>query len=133
MSDYNPLILSTAFWCGGGNRREFIFEPFWLKHPDLLSKVTEIWNAPTRDVRILDSVLFKLKKVKKFLKGWGFNLSSSRKKEIQEGLAGLEALEEGPLDDISCKRKVEWKAELLQILEDEELYWFKSSHENWLF
>jgi hypothetical protein len=60
-------------------------------------------------------------------------LKEKRKKEIQEGLACLEALEElGPLDDISCKRKVEWKVELLQILEDEELYWFKRSHKNWL-
>jgi hypothetical protein len=30
------------------------------------------------------------------------------------------------------KKKVELKAELLHIFEEEELYWFKRSHENWL-
>jgi hypothetical protein len=42
-------------------------------------------------------VLFKLKKVKKFLKGWGFNLSGNRKrriKEIHEEIATLELLQE---------------------------------------
>jgi hypothetical protein len=31
-----------------------------------------------------------------------------------------------------CTQKSEWKAMLLQILEDDELYWFEKSHENWL-
>jgi hypothetical protein len=81
------------------NRREFRFELFWLKHPDFFPMVAEIWSAPTRDVVVLDKILFKLKKVKKFLKGWGFNLSGSRRKwekEIQKGLPGLESLEESP-------------------------------------
>jgi hypothetical protein len=119
-----------------GNKREFRFELFWIKHPDFLKKVSEIWNAPTRDVNNLDKVLFKLKKVKKSLKGWGYNLSESRKKrkkEIQDSLAVLEELEErGPLSPTQCENKIRWKAELLQILEDEELYWFKRSHETWL-
>jgi hypothetical protein len=40
----------------------------------------------------LDKVLFKLKKVKKFLKGWGFNLAGSRKKknDLLEEIADLE-------------------------------------------
>jgi hypothetical protein len=42
-------------------------------------------------------VLFKLKKVKRFLKRWGFNLAGSRKKkkkEIMEKLVAMENLEE---------------------------------------
>jgi hypothetical protein len=42
--------------------------------------VYEIWFDPTRDEVTLNRVIFKLKKVKKFMKGWGFNLSGSRKK-----------------------------------------------------
>jgi hypothetical protein len=53
------------------NRREFRFELFWLKHPDFFPKVAEIWSAPTRDVVVLDKILFKLKKVKKILEGLG--------------------------------------------------------------
>jgi hypothetical protein len=42
-------------------------------------------------------VLFKLKKVKRFLKRWGFNLvdpGRKRKKEIMEKLVAMENLEE---------------------------------------
>jgi hypothetical protein len=38
-----------------------------------------------------------MKKIKRFLKGWGFNLSGARKKRkkgIQEGFQKLEAMEE---------------------------------------
>jgi hypothetical protein len=98
LSDHNPLIISAP-QLHGGSRRDFRFELFWVKHPEFLSKVAEIWNAPTRDVVILDKILFKLKKVNFVLKGWGFNLSGSRKKrkkEIQDGIADLEAEESGP-------------------------------------
>jgi hypothetical protein len=76
------LIISTPH-VYGGNRRDFIFELFWMKHPEFLSKVAEIWSDPM-DVVTLDKILFKLKKVKKFLKGWGFNLSGSRRKRKKE-------------------------------------------------
>jgi hypothetical protein len=53
--------------------------------------------APTRDVRALDRVQFKLKKVRKFLKGWGYNrarASKKRKKEISIEIGKLKLLEE---------------------------------------
>jgi hypothetical protein len=81
--------------------------------------VVEIWHPPTRDVRVLDRVLFKLKKVKKFLKGWGFNKDGSRKKrkkEITEELADLEIMEENaPLNLDQLEKKVGLTSELLQI------------------
>jgi hypothetical protein len=39
---------------------------------------------PTRDTITLDKVMFKLKKVKNFLKGWGFNLAGNRKRRKEE-------------------------------------------------
>jgi hypothetical protein len=48
----------------------------------------------------LDRVQFKIKKVKKFLKGWDFNLTVDRKKrkqEIGEQISILEELEEKTL------------------------------------
>jgi hypothetical protein len=96
MSDHNPLIISTQSddpRC----RREFRYELTWLKHPDFLHRVAEIWHAPTRDELVLDRVIFKIKKVKKFLEGWGFSQARSRKrreKDITEELADLEIMEE---------------------------------------
>jgi hypothetical protein len=52
-----------------------------------MEKIKEIWMQPTRDVNTLDMVLFKLKKVKKYLKGWRFNKagdSKRRKREIEK-------------------------------------------------
>jgi hypothetical protein len=72
--------------------------------------------------------------VKKFLKGWGFNLSGARKKrkhQIQEELRDLEIMEEhGSLDEGHIKNRVDLKVELFYILEDEELYWYKRCHED---
>jgi hypothetical protein len=70
------------------------------------------------------------------MKGWGFNLVGTQKKgkkEIQEELLDLEILEEkGALDDDQHRKKVEMTIELHQILENENLYWYKRSHETWL-
>jgi hypothetical protein len=71
-----------------------------------------------------------------FFKGWGYNLSGIRKKrtkEIQEELATLEFLEEqGSLSESQIKRKVELKVKFFQLMEEEELFWFKRFHETWL-
>jgi hypothetical protein len=107
-----------------------------LRHPEFLQKIKTIWDERTRDRVTLDKVQFKLKKVKKILKGWGFNLAGvqkKRKKGILEELMDLEILEEtvGLVDD-QCRKKMEMNVELHQILENEELYWYKRSHETWL-
>jgi hypothetical protein len=74
-----------------------------------------------------------LKKVKKALKGWGFNLAGSRrqkKKEIIEEIADLELFEEiGNLSLEQSRRRIELNVELFKILEEEKLYWFRRSHE----
>jgi hypothetical protein len=81
----------------------------------------------------LDNVLFKLKKVKKFLKGWGFNKAGNakkRKREINEEIMNLKMMEElGPLTEDQIKLRNSLKAELWKILDHEELYWHKRCHE----
>jgi hypothetical protein len=135
ISDHSPLILSAQF-NQSRKRRDFRFEMTWLKHPEFLSKINEIWCEPTMDEIALDRVLFKLKRVKRFLKGWGFNLARARKKrkqELSESMADLEIMEEvGSLNHDQLRKKVHIKVELLGILEEEELYWHKRSHESWV-
>jgi hypothetical protein len=133
MSDHNLLIIYTQQISSGG-KREFKFDLSWRKQSEFLHKINEIWNEPTRDVVALDRVLFKLKKVKRFLKGWEFNLDGSRrkrKKEIMDKLTTLETLEEMcSLNQDQIRIKVDGNAELMQIPKEEELYWFKTIHEN---
>jgi hypothetical protein len=132
---HNPIVISTQN-CTLPSKREFRFELSWLNHPDFLALVEKIWREPTRDIRALDKVQFKLKKVKKYLKGWGFNPDSNRKKrkvQIQNELKDLEIIEEnGSLSDDQIKSRIDLKVELFLILEEEELYWYKRSHANWL-
>jgi hypothetical protein len=80
LSDHNPLVISTQV-VNIGNRRDFKFELTWLQQPEFLNKVEHIWIVPTRDKNTLDKVLFKSRKVRKALKGWGFNLVGSRNKK----------------------------------------------------
>jgi hypothetical protein len=115
--------------------RDFRFELSWISHSEFLPKVKEIWQAPTRDSISLDRILFKLKKVKKYLKGWGFNLSGmrkQRKKVIQDTLEKLEKVELDPLNADQVKERLELKLELFNILDEEALFWFKMCHETWL-
>jgi hypothetical protein len=79
MSDHNPLILNTM-QSFRPHSRAFRFELNWLTHPDFKPKVQKLWQDPTRDTVALDRVLFKLKRIRKFLKGWGFNIAGSRRK-----------------------------------------------------
>jgi hypothetical protein len=89
-------VISTQL-INPGNRREFRFESTWFKHAEFSHKVAQIWEAPTRNESNLDKVLFKLKKVRKIMKGWSFNLAESRKKkkkDLLEEIADLELQEE---------------------------------------
>lgn len=135
VSDHSPIILTTVT-NAPVKKLEFRFELTWLKQPDFLPNVERIWNEPTRDSNFLDKVQFKLKKIKKFFKGWGFNLAGNRKKrkgEIHDELARLEMLEEtSDLNEHKKELKCSLGVELLEILEEEELYWFKRCHETWL-
>jgi hypothetical protein len=74
--------------------------------------------------------------VKKVLKGWDFNASGARKqkkKRLMEEIADLELMEEmGSLNLEQSKKRIDLTAELYQILEEEELVWYKRSHETWL-
>jgi hypothetical protein len=55
--------------------------------------VAKIWNEPTRDKIPPDKIQFKLKKDKKFLKGWGYSLAGARRKRKQEILAEIKIIE----------------------------------------
>jgi hypothetical protein len=135
VSDHNPLIISTR-QTSVCKRRDFRFESSWLCDPECLMKIQEIWEQPTKDENVLDRVLFKLKKVKKILKGWGFNKSGDlkrRKKEINEEILDLENMEEvAPLSIEQVKRRNALKVELWKILDEEEKYWHKRCHETWM-
>jgi tRNA nucleotidyltransferase/poly(A) polymerase len=133
LSYHNPLILASQRKIGN-IIREFRFELCWLKNSELMEKVREIWLSPTRDNIALNKMLFKLKKVKKFLKGWGFNKAKKNKKRKKETGDDLRYLEEYEKQDAlsveQIRKRCQLKSELFMILEEEELFWFRRCHEN---
>jgi hypothetical protein len=107
------------------------------KYPDFKNKVKEIWNEPYHTKSAFDRIQSKLKKFKQYFKGWEFNRQGDRKKqkmEIQNELWKLELVEEeNPLYQDQMIERVNITGELMKILEEEELYWYKRAHEKWLY
>jgi hypothetical protein len=70
------------------------------------------------------------------LKGWGYNIAGDRKKrkqEIQDQIMRFEEMEEaGPISTEQISEKIDIKIELMNILDEEEVYWFRRCQENWL-
>jgi len=107
-----------------------------FKHPDFLDKVKEVWDKPCYATSACDRIQAKMKRFKQYFKGWGFNLQGENrknKKQIQQDLLSLEQQEETCLLSLrQCQKKVDIQSQLLSMLEEEELYWFRRSHEKWL-
>ena len=82
ISDHNPLILSSGP-CKPQKHLQFKFENSWLNNPDFIPIVKQIWENPCRAPSTLDKIQLKLKLLKQYFKGWGFNLQGKlRKKEL---------------------------------------------------
>lgn len=77
----------------------------------------------------------KLKRVKKYLKGWGadrFVHARKSRKEIYVELGVIDELEELPsLDaDMHCRRAA-LNTELFDLLAEEEIFWLQQTNEKW--
>lgn len=137
LSDHNPLILD----CGlsqlvDKKPREFRIDISWFKHEDFLPTVERIWGQNVSSSDPIDVLNIKLKRFKKYFKGWGSNLFGHNKKhkcELQEELLVLEILKElTPLHVETYNHRVEILAELYELYADEELHWLQFSNERWL-
>lgn len=83
---------------------QFRFENNWCDNPEFIEGVGKIWRKPCRAASPLDKIQQKLKLVKQYFKGWGFNLQGElrkKRKDIQNKLGELELLEES--DGLSPK------------------------------
>lgn len=135
VSNHNPMIMITDMNTPLSHL-SFRFETAWLIQPDFKEITKTIWDKPCHAESAFDRIQIKLKRFKQYYKGWGFNIQGARRKrkrEIQGTLKELEEIEEaGPLEANQILLRTNLTSELLKILEEEELYLFKRSHETWL-
>ena len=80
ISDHNPLFLSIPT-SDPEKKVSFRFELSWLKGPNFTTLVEEIWNVPCHAPSALGRIQAKLKCVKQYFKGWGFNKLGEQKKK----------------------------------------------------
>jgi hypothetical protein len=106
-------------------------------NPDFHQAVKKIWDQPCRAKTSLDKIQQKLKMLRQYFKGWGFNLQGELRKKraiISTELNELEDVEENEgLDSIQILlRKIELLKENFDLLDQEETYWYNRCHEQWL-
>ena len=110
VSDHSPLIFTT-FQQQPLNGLSFKFELSWLKDPNFLTLVHDIWAKPCHAYCAFDRIQAKLKRFKQFFKGWGFNRQGEQRKmkaALQKELLSLETMEEVQVLDLTQLHRKMW-------------------------
>ena len=117
-SDHVPLLIDF----GVDNVKKpylFRFEKWWLEQKGFLDIVKKCWESPCHHTDPLERWQFKLRSLRRKLKGWSLNLNSELKKKKHALLEESDVLyvfsEENNLDDGERARLQEVKCELEHI------------------
>ena len=71
----------------------FRFEKWWLQHPDFKVLIIKLWNTPCAYIDPLEVWQFKIRLIRKKVKGWTININAHFKKQKHELLKEHEALD----------------------------------------
>lgn len=86
LSDHNALLHNSGdVQPVRTGSRGFKFDLDWLKHENFLPLVAKFWSKHVNSVDPIDILNVKLKRVKKYLKGWGSNLHGHNRKKKRWG------------------------------------------------
>jgi uncharacterized protein YfkK (UPF0435 family) len=122
-SDHTPLIVDTGSFKAPSNK-QFRFEKWWLQIDGFDQMVEKIWSAPCNYVKTIDRWQFKIRNLRKKLKGWNSNLESDQKKK-QHLVPEYDILdiisESQTLSPISKSRMKQISSELTEIRKNEEI------------
>jgi len=91
-SDHVPLILNF----GIGERKKpnmFRFEKWWLQQPDFKDLVKKVWNTECIFTDPLDICQFKVRLLRKKVKGWAININAEIRKQKQNLLKEFDILD----------------------------------------
>ena len=91
-SDHVPLILDFGI---DSVRKPtlFRFEKWWLEQPDFKQLVAKIWNTECAFQDALDIWQFKIRLLRKKVKGWAININADIKRKKKELLEEFDSLD----------------------------------------
>jgi hypothetical protein len=81
VSDHTPLILSTGIDTSTYSPPSFKLELGWFLREGFREKVSSLWCRDNGGVSAMEKWQNKVRKVRKFLRGWAKNVSGTNKKE----------------------------------------------------
>ncbi|XP_019435172.1 PREDICTED: uncharacterized protein LOC109341683 [Lupinus angustifolius] len=132
-SDHHHILLCSS--CSMSKRTpHFRFQKMWMKHPDCLRVIHEVWNE-----EIVGCPMFivaeKLKKLKAKLKIWNWTVFGNIHLKVQEALSHVEHIQscinnEGPSEEL-LDQDGNAQLNLLKVLSMEDDFWKEKSRINW--
>lgn len=122
-SDHTPLVIQ----CGGTSApsaRPFRFEKWWLSVEGFVELVKANWNLPCPNGSAMDTCQFKIRRLRKFLRGWNRNVEAEQKINKKQLFAEYNCLdimsETTPLLPEEVDRMKDIKSRLSLIWKQEE-------------
>ena len=79
ISDHTRLLLDARNPSHRGNSRNFKFELRWLTRDVIFEPVKEVWESKNRGRSPLEHWQNKIRRLRRFLRGWARNLVSQNK------------------------------------------------------
>jgi hypothetical protein len=132
LSDHTPLLLTMGQQHFKGNSKEFRFELGWLLRDNFFDLVTPVWQSEYRGNTAMTRWQNKIRRTKRFLRGWAKKLVSqtrSKKHELIHKLDDIDLKAESLLSSSELDERCHLKAQLQKNLEEEELYWLQCAKE----
>ena len=93
ISDHTPLLLDGGEPSHRGNARNFKFELGWLTRDGFFELVKEVWESENRGRSPMEKWQNKVRRLRRFLRGWARNLSSQNKKHKSNLLTKIDDLD----------------------------------------
>lgn len=131
LSDHVSLFLSSGLDPPHCNL--FRYENCWVERDGFHEVVKDSWHAPTYYLYDIDKWQEKARRMRRYLKGWHFNVEGAYKREKKDLLSKLDHLdrkeETTALSVVERSLRMNWDFSLKRIMRDEELKWRQRSHE----
>jgi hypothetical protein len=71
-SDHNPILLNSGDNVHFGKKR-FRFEKWWLSKSNFREVVSKAWSEPCRETKSIDRWQFKVRTLRRIVRGWAAN------------------------------------------------------------